>query len=131
MSILSGTGRIYMVREQVCGRFGMHRLLAMISSNSLGVKWNGINEITVVTFNKRKTICKILKYEISYLSILAIDLLLLKVIIVISSSPSQLTFKELAASLACRRGIPNRPEIGSFIRTIRPVEDRKDMISSP
>ena len=85
MSILSGTGRIYMVREPVCGRFGMLRLLAMISSNSLGVKWNGIDEITVVTFNKRKTICKILKYEISYLSIFAIDLLLLKVIIVIFS----------------------------------------------
>lgn len=43
MSILSGTGKIYMVREPVCGRFGMHRLLAMISSNSLGVKWNGLD----------------------------------------------------------------------------------------
>ena len=43
MSILSGTGKIYMVREPVCGRFGMHRLLDMISSNSLGVKWNGLD----------------------------------------------------------------------------------------
>lgn len=57
MSILSGTGKIYMVREPVCGRFGIHRLLAMLSSNSLNVHWNGIDEVTIVTFNKRKTIC--------------------------------------------------------------------------
>ena len=63
MSILLGTGRIYMVREPVCGRFGMHRLLAMLSSNSLGVKWNGIDEISIVTFNKRRTICKILHVD--------------------------------------------------------------------
>ena len=63
MSILSGTGRIYMVREPVCGRFGIHRLLAMISSNSLGIKWNGTDEISVVTFNKRKTICKVLHID--------------------------------------------------------------------
>ena len=91
MSILSGTGRIYMVREPVCGRFGMHRLLAMISSNSLGVKWNGIDEITVVPFNKRKKICKLLKYEISYLRTLQMLLLLLKVITLISSSPFHFT----------------------------------------
>ena len=63
MSILSGTGKIYMVREPVCGRFGIHRLLAMLSSNSLNVHWNGIDEVTIVTFNKRKTICKILHID--------------------------------------------------------------------
>ncbi len=91
MSILSGTGKIYMVREPVCGRFGIHRLLAMLSSNSLNVHWNGIDEVTIVTFNKRKTICKVLKYEISYLSTLQMLLLRLKVITLISSSPFHFT----------------------------------------
>ena len=52
-----------MVREPVCGRFGIHRLLAMLSSNSLNVHWNGIDEVTIVTFNKRKTVCKILDID--------------------------------------------------------------------
>ena len=69
MSILSSTGKILMVREPICGRFGIHKLMAMLSSGTLNVKWNGIEEISVVTFNRRRTICKILKYEISYLSI--------------------------------------------------------------
>ena len=38
-------------------------LLAMLSSNSLNVHWNGIDEVTIVTFNKRKTICKILHID--------------------------------------------------------------------
>ena len=53
MSILSSTGKIVMVKEPVCGRFGIHRLMAMLTSNSLKISWNGIDEITVVTFNKR------------------------------------------------------------------------------
>lgn len=43
-----------MVKEPVCGRFGIHRLMAMLTSNSLKISWNGIDEITVVTFNKRR-----------------------------------------------------------------------------
>lgn len=57
MSILSSTGKIVMVKEPVCGRFGIHRLMAMLTSNSLKISWNGIDEITVVTFNKRRTAC--------------------------------------------------------------------------
>lgn len=30
MSILSSTGKIVMVKEPVCGRFGIHRLMAML-----------------------------------------------------------------------------------------------------
>ncbi|WP_295355227.1 hypothetical protein [uncultured Succinivibrio sp.] len=45
MSILSSTGKILLVREPVCGRFGIHKLMAMISSGSIGVKWNGIDEL--------------------------------------------------------------------------------------
>ena len=60
MSILSTSGKIIMVKEPVCGRFGIHRLLAMLSSVALNVRWNGTEEMTIVTFNKRRTICKIL-----------------------------------------------------------------------
>ena len=59
MSILSSSGKIILVREPVCGRFGIHRLMAMLSSGALKVGWNGIEEISVITFNKRRTICKI------------------------------------------------------------------------
>lgn len=59
MSILSSSGKIILVREPVCGRFGIHRLMAMLSSGALHVGWNGIEEISVITFNKRRTICKI------------------------------------------------------------------------
>lgn len=60
MSLLSDSGRIFMVREPVSARFGIHRLMAMLSSGALHVKWNGIDEISVLTFNKRKNICKII-----------------------------------------------------------------------
>ena len=69
MSILSQTGKIILVRQPVNGRFGIHRLMAMLSSNQFGVSWNGTEEITIVTFNAKRTICKILKYEISYFKI--------------------------------------------------------------
>lgn len=52
-----------MVREPICGRFGIHRLLAMLSSGVLNVKWNGLDEITVITFNKKRTLCKILHVD--------------------------------------------------------------------
>ncbi len=45
MSILSSTGKILMVREPICGRFGIHKLMAMLSSGVLNVKWNGIDEL--------------------------------------------------------------------------------------
>lgn len=63
MSILSTSGKIIMVKEPVCGRFGIHRLLAMLSSGALNVRWNGTDEMTMVTFNKRRTICKILHID--------------------------------------------------------------------
>lgn len=51
MSILSQTGKIILVKQPVNGRFGIHRLMAMLSSNQFGVFWNGTDEITIVTFN--------------------------------------------------------------------------------
>lgn len=63
MAILSDTGRIYMVREPICGRFGIHRLLAMLSSGALNVRWNGIDEITVISFNKKRSLCKLLHID--------------------------------------------------------------------
>ena len=63
MSILSQTGKIILVRQPVNGRFGIHRLMAMLSSNQFGVSWNGTEEITIVTFNAKRTICKILHVD--------------------------------------------------------------------
>lgn len=116
MSILSSTGKILLVREPACGRFGIHKLMAMISSGSIGVKWNGLDEISVITFNRKRSICKVLKYEISYFKSLQIVLRLLKVTTVISSIPFHLTpseFEEIMANSLC---IPKRPQTGS--RTI-------------
>ena len=63
MSILSATGKIIMVQEPVSGRFGLRKLLAKLSSNAYGVNWNGSDEISLVTFNKKRTICKILHVD--------------------------------------------------------------------
>ena len=63
MSILSATGKIIMVQEPVSGRFGLQKLLAKLSSNAYGVNWNGSDEISLVTFNKKHTICKILHVD--------------------------------------------------------------------
>ena len=63
MSILSATGKIIMVQEPVSGRFGLQKLLAKLSSNAYDVNWNGSDEISLVTFNKKRTICKILHVD--------------------------------------------------------------------
>ena len=39
MSILSQSGKIILVREPVCGRFGIHRLIAQLTSGALNVSW--------------------------------------------------------------------------------------------
>ena len=63
MSILSSTGRIVLVREPVSGRFGLPRLLARVSSNSYKTNWRGTEEISVVVFNRKLTIAKILHVD--------------------------------------------------------------------
>lgn len=63
MSILSSTGKIYVIRTPVCGRFGIYRLLAKLTSGDFGVSWDGVSEITIVTFNKRRSMCNILHID--------------------------------------------------------------------
>ena len=63
MSLLPKTGKIYLVREPVCGRFGLPRMIAKLSSNDFKVGWNGTDEITVVTFNRKCTTCKIVHMD--------------------------------------------------------------------
>lgn len=63
MSFLSSTGRIVLIKEPISGRFGMPRLLAKLTSNSLKVNWDGEEEITIITFNKRRSIAKILHLD--------------------------------------------------------------------
>jgi hypothetical protein len=63
MSILSGTGRIVLVREPVSGRFGLPRLLAKVSANAFRTNWHGTEEISVIVFNRKMTIAKILHVD--------------------------------------------------------------------
>ena len=91
MSILSATGRIVMVLSPINGRWGMHKLMAKLSTNEFGINWDPTKEITLVTFNRKRTLCKLLKYEISYLRTLQMLLLRLKVITLMSSSPFNFT----------------------------------------
>lgn len=63
MRLLSATGDIYLIKEPVSGRYGMHKLRACLTAGTLGVSWNRTDEITVVTFNKAKTICSILHID--------------------------------------------------------------------
>ncbi|SFS40607.1 hypothetical protein SAMN02910357_00581 [Succinivibrio dextrinosolvens] len=84
MSILSSTGKIVLIKEPVSGRFGMPRLMAKLASNSLKDNWDGESEITIITFNGKRSIAKVLKYEISYFKTLQIVLLRLNVTSVIS-----------------------------------------------
>lgn len=63
MSLLSSTGRIYLVKEPVCGRWGMFRLQACLLSGAFRIKWDGNEEITLVTFNKSRKNCSIFHYD--------------------------------------------------------------------
>lgn len=63
MSILSSTGKIYIVLKPVSGRFGIPRLMSELSSKRLKVPWDGREEITVVTFNTRRSLCSVLHVD--------------------------------------------------------------------
>lgn len=63
MSLLSTNGTIYVVKEPVCGRWGMHKLRACLTAGTFKINWNNTDEITVVTFNKARTICSILHID--------------------------------------------------------------------
>ena len=60
MSILSQSGKIILVREPVCGRFGIHRLIAQLTAGAIHVSWDDKSEIKMVTFNNKRNLCKIL-----------------------------------------------------------------------
>ena len=111
MSILSGTGRIVLVREPVSGRFGLPRLLAKVSANAFRTNWHGTEEISVIVFNRKMTIAKILKYEISYFRILHIVRLRLKVTTLISSIPFHFTLMVPELSIAMSLCMPKRPHM--------------------
>lgn len=59
MALLSSTGKIFLVLEPVSGRFGIPRLLAKLSSNAFNLKWDGEEEITIITTNRKRSCLKI------------------------------------------------------------------------
>ncbi len=65
MALISSTGKIVMILTPVCGRWGIHKLMAKLSSNEFKVNWSATEEITIVTFNRKRTSCKILHADIT------------------------------------------------------------------
>ena len=63
MALLSTTGKSFLVLEPISGRFGIPRLLAKLSSNSLNINWDGEEEITILTVNSRRSRLKILHID--------------------------------------------------------------------
>lgn len=61
--LLSRTGKVLLLNEPVSGRFGLPRLFAKLCSHAADWGWNGEDEFTIVCFNKRHTICKILHVD--------------------------------------------------------------------
>lgn len=64
MSILSSQGRIFLILKPVSGRWGIKRLLEFLKSNQeSNVYWNGLDEITLITFNAKHNTCSIIHVD--------------------------------------------------------------------
>lgn len=66
MSILSSTGKIYLILVPVNGRWGMIKLMQYLEGfkqkDSI-IEWDGKEEITIVTLNKKRTLCSVLHVD--------------------------------------------------------------------
>ena len=59
-STLFNTGKIYLIRTPVNGRYGILRLYNMMVSNQLGFEWEPDEEVWVVMFNEHRSRLRIL-----------------------------------------------------------------------
>ena len=55
--------RIIIINKPVNARLGIPGMMNLMFSNSLGLFWDGVEPITVVTFNLKQRICKILTVD--------------------------------------------------------------------
>lgn len=97
MSLLSSTGKIYMVKEPVCGRWGMYRLHDRLLSGAFKIHWDGQEEITLVTFNKSRKNCSIFHYDMCGMerTVRRLRKGTFQVILSLGMIPGQLTRKQL------------------------------------
>ena len=58
MSCIFGNGDIFLIRQAVPAVWGINKYLSTLSAGGFGFKWKG-KEITLVTVNSARTICKI------------------------------------------------------------------------
>lgn len=54
------TGKIYLIKHEVSGRYGIMRLYDLLSSNQLGFNWEPDEEVWVVMLNKKRNRLRIL-----------------------------------------------------------------------
>lgn len=50
---------IHVVNKPVSARYGIPTMFDMLISDELQIGWNGIEPVVIVTFNERRTICKV------------------------------------------------------------------------
>lgn len=60
MSLLPTNGKIVVYNQPMNARYGLPRMMSFLTANSRLLGWNGFDPITVITFNAKLTICKIL-----------------------------------------------------------------------
>ena len=54
---------IHVVNKPVSARYGIPTMFDMLISDELQIGWNGIEPVVIVTFNERRTICKVFVVE--------------------------------------------------------------------
>ena len=57
--MLPKEGRIYVINQPISANYGIPTMLALLNANSLDVFWNGVDPITIISFNEKLTLCKI------------------------------------------------------------------------
>ena len=55
MSYILPEGRIMILKQPISGRYGIPRLMAYITANSSRFGWDGVETISVITFNRFRT----------------------------------------------------------------------------
>ena len=63
MSYILPEGRIMILKQPISGRYGIPRLMAYITANSSRFGWDGVETISVITFNRFRTRCKIISCD--------------------------------------------------------------------
>lgn len=61
--LLPKDGKIVLIHEPVSARYGAPRMLDLLYSNYFDFYWNGVEQLTIITFNESLSICKIFNID--------------------------------------------------------------------